>query len=196
MAEKVEVKKERIEKKASEVRIGIYCSDWPHHLLQEWEDDCKRNYNNIRWIKMYQDHKQARLLETILSLFGTMKADVEEISERVFVIEKGNHDLDELELELIDGGAENLDYDEESEEVTVTVDFSDFGNMQKKLENVEIEPKSANLERIPSTTSELDVSDSKNVLNLIEALEELDDVQAVFHNLEMTDELALELEDE
>ena len=106
MAEKVEVKKERIEKKASEVRIGIYCSDWPHHLLQEWEDDCKRNYNNIRWIKMYQDHKQARLLETILSLFGTMKADVEEISERVFVIEKGKEpkeDEDSNDVPLMGG---------------------------------------------------------------------------------------------
>jgi len=114
----------------------------------------------------------------------------------IFIIEKGDLDLDELELELIDGGAEDLDYDEEAGEITITVDFSDFGNMQKKLEDVEIEPKSANLERIPTTTSDLDISDSKNVLNLIEALEELDDVQAVFHNLEMTDELAVELENE
>ena len=114
----------------------------------------------------------------------------------IFIIEKGDLDLDELELELIDGGAEDLNYDEEAGEITITVDFSDFGNMQKKLEDVKIEPKSANLERIPTTTSDLDISDSKNVLNLIEALEELDDVQAVFHNLEMTDELAVELENE
>jgi len=114
----------------------------------------------------------------------------------IFIIEKGDHDLEELELELIDGGAEDLDHDEESREVTITVDFSDFGNMQKKMEDLNIEPKSANLERIPTTTTELDVSDSKSVLNLIESLEELDDVQNVFHNLEMTDELALALEDE
>ncbi len=114
----------------------------------------------------------------------------------IFIIEKGDLDLDELELELIDGGAEDLNYDEEAGEITITVDFSDFGNMQKKLEDVKIEPKSANLERIPTTTSDLDISDSKNVLNLIEALEELDDVQAVFHNLEMTDDLAVELENE
>ena len=68
--------------------------------------------------------------------------------------------------------------------------------MQKKLEDLGIEPKSANLERIPTTTTELSVSDSKSVLNLIEALEDDDDVQAVYHNLEMTDELALELESE
>ena len=114
----------------------------------------------------------------------------------IFIIEKGDHDLEELELELIDGGAEDLDHDEESDEVTITVDFPDFGNMQKKLEDLEIEPKSANLERIPTTTTELSVSDSKGVLHLIESLEEDEDVQAVFHNLEMTEELALALEGE
>ncbi len=113
----------------------------------------------------------------------------------IFVIEKGDHDLEELELELIDGGAEDLDYDEENDEVTITVDFTDFGNMQKKLEDLAIEPKSANLERIPTTTSTLPVSESKSVLHLIEELEEDDDVQAVYHNLEMTDELALALEE-
>jgi YebC/PmpR family DNA-binding regulatory protein len=114
----------------------------------------------------------------------------------IFVIEKGEHDLDELELELIDGGAEDLDHDEETDEVTITVDFPDFGNMQKKLEDLKIEPKSATLERIPTTTTELPVSDSKSVLHLIEALEDDDDVQAVFHNLEMTEELELALEGE
>ncbi len=114
----------------------------------------------------------------------------------IFVIEKGDHDLEELELELIDDGAEDLDHDEESGEVTITVDFADFGNMQKKLEDLEIEPKSANLERIPTTTTELPVSESKSVLHMIESLEDLDDVQAVFHNLEMTDELAMALEED
>jgi YebC/PmpR family DNA-binding regulatory protein len=114
----------------------------------------------------------------------------------VFIIEKGELDLEELELELIDGGAEDIDYDDESGEVTVTVDFADFGNMQKKLEDLAIEAKSANLERIPTTFTKLSVSDSKSVLNLIEALEEEDDVQAVFHNLEMTDELAMALEND
>ena len=68
--------------------------------------------------------------------------------------------------------------------------------LEDTLEDLEIEPKSATLERIPTTTTELPVSDSKSVLHLIETLEEDDDVQAVFHNLEMTDELALALEDE
>ncbi|MCO6478149.1 MAG: YebC/PmpR family DNA-binding transcriptional regulator [Phaeodactylibacter sp.] len=113
----------------------------------------------------------------------------------IFIIEKGDHNLEELELELIDGGAEDLEVDEESGEITITVDFTDFGNMQKKLEALNIEPKSANLERFPTTTTTLSLSDAKSALNLIENLEEDDDVQNVFHNLEMTEELEAALEE-
>lgn len=114
----------------------------------------------------------------------------------IFVIEKGEHDPEELELELIDGGAEDLDIDEETGEISITVDFPDFGNMQKKLEELSIESKSATLERIPTNTTALGVDDAKKALVLIEALEEDDDVQNVFHNLEMTEDLVAALESE
>ena len=104
--------------------------------------------------------------------------------------------MDELELELIDGGAEDIEIDTDSGEITVTVAFEDFGTMQKKLEDLEIEPTSATLERIPTTTTTLSVDDAKSVLALIEALEEDDDVQNVFHNMEMTEELETMLEAE
>ena len=107
----------------------------------------------------------------------------------IFVLEFGDMDQEELELELIDGGAEEVEYDEENSEVSVTVEFNDFGNMQKKLEELNLEPKSATLERIPTTTTNLAVSEAKKALVLIEALEDDDDVQNVFHNLEMTSEL-------
>ncbi len=113
----------------------------------------------------------------------------------IFVVEKGEHDVEELELEFIDGGAEEFEFDEETGEIEVTIDFSDFGNMQKKLEELNIEPKSATLERIPTTTTSLDLETAKKVLTLIEYLEDLDDVQAVFHNLEMTSELEAALEE-
>ncbi len=108
----------------------------------------------------------------------------------IFIISSEGHDPDELELELIDGGAEDLEVDDEAAEISITVNFEDFGNMQKKLEDLSIEPKSATLERIPTTTSTLDMNDAQKVLTLVEALEDDDDVQAVYHNLELTDELA------
>jgi YebC/PmpR family DNA-binding regulatory protein len=111
----------------------------------------------------------------------------------IFYFDLGEQDPEELELELIDGGAEEFEIDEESREVQVTVDFNQYGEMQKKLEELNIEVKQANLERIPTTTTALDLSESKKVLALIEALEDDDDIQAVFHNLEMSDELEAEI---
>ena len=113
----------------------------------------------------------------------------------VFVIDKAGHEPEELQLELIDGGAEEFEVDEESNEITVTADFTDFGNMQEKLEELDIEPKSAKLERIPLNTLKLDLSEAKQALALIEELEDDDDVQNIFHNLEMTEELEEALEE-
>ncbi len=112
----------------------------------------------------------------------------------IFEVEKGALDEDEFMLEIIDGGAEDVELDEGV--FTITAAFEDFGNIQKKLEELNVEPKSANLERIPLSTTTLDVHGSKLALQLIEALEEVDDVDIVFHNLEMTDELVAALEAE
>ncbi len=111
----------------------------------------------------------------------------------VFLLKPEGKDPEELELELIDGGAEDLDIDEEAGVWTVTVAFEDFGAMQKKLEELGIEPQSATVERIPTTTTTVDLETARKVLALIEALEDDDDVQNVFHNLELTPELEAEL---
>lgn len=99
-------------------------------------------------------------------------------------------DMDELELELIDGGAEEIEVDDV---ITVTCAIEDFGNLNRKLEGMGIEPISAELQRIPNDTKTLDLDAAKSVLRLLDTLEDDDDVQNVFHNLEMTDELAEEL---
>jgi len=112
----------------------------------------------------------------------------------IFYFDLNDWDPEELELELIDGGAEEFEVDQETNEVQVSVDFAQYGEMQKKLEELKIEVKQANLERVPTTTTTLSIEDAKKVLHLIEALEDDDDVQSVFHNMEMTDELAEALE--
>ena len=72
---------------------------------------------------------------------------------------------------------------------TVTTAMENFGAMMKKLETLKIEPENAQLQRIPKDTTKLDLESSKKVMRLIELFEEDDDIQAVYHNLEMTDEL-------
>jgi YebC/PmpR family DNA-binding regulatory protein len=101
-------------------------------------------------------------------------------------------DMDEFELELIDAGAEDIEVDDDM--ITVTSAMEDFGSIYKKLESMGIEPERAELERIPNDTKALDIEGARKVLKLIEVLDDDDDVQNVFHNLEMTAELAEELE--
>jgi YebC/PmpR family DNA-binding regulatory protein len=93
---------------------------------------------------------------------------------------------DELELELIDYGLEELGEGtgENGEDVLVIrVGFTDFGNMQKALEDKGITPISAELEWIPTTTVPLTDEQAEDVSKLIERLEQDEDVQKVFHNM-------------
>jgi YebC/PmpR family DNA-binding regulatory protein len=101
-------------------------------------------------------------------------------------------DLEELEMELIDAGLEELENDEGT--LTVTTDFTDFSNMQKQLESMNIELESSELQRFPNNTKSLDLEDAKLVLKLIDKLEEDEDVQNVFHNMEMGEELMAQLD--
>ena len=94
-------------------------------------------------------------------------------------------DEDELTLELIDGGAEDVVVEDGF--MTITSAMEDFGNMQKKLEELELEAENAELERIPNTHVQLSDDDFSKVYKTIEALEDDDDVQKVFHNIEATD---------
>ena len=104
----------------------------------------------------------------------------------VFRFDPGERDLEELEFELIDAGLEELfvETDEEGKDVAVIhAAYEDFGKMQKMLEGMGIELKSAKLERISLSTTEISEEDAADVLKLIDKLEEDDDVQAVYHNM-------------
>jgi len=100
--------------------------------------------------------------------------------------------LEDIEMELIDVGLEEMEADEES--ITVTTDFTDFSNMQKKLEEMGIEVQNSELQRFPNNTKALDLDDAKHVLKLIDKLEEDEDVQNVFHNMEMGDDLIAQID--
>jgi len=96
-------------------------------------------------------------------------------------------DRDDLELEVIDAGAEEL---EESDGVlTVTCAREDFGSVSKKLDDLKIETKSAGLVRIPKVMKKVDAETALKVLKFIDIAEEDDDVQKVYHNMELTDEI-------
>lgn len=109
----------------------------------------------------------------------------------IFSINNEGLNLEEIELELIDAGAEDFEVD--AEKVIITCAVKDFGNVNRKLNEMGIEPEDAGLKRIPNDTKKLDVDSAKKVLRFIDSLEDDDDIQNVYHNLEMTDELAAAL---
>jgi len=103
----------------------------------------------------------------------------------VFTVPKGELDPDEFELEIIDAGVEDIEL--ERDMFVLTTSLEDFGNVQKKLEEMELTPETAELQRIPQDTKELDKEEAVMVLRVIEDFEEDEDVQKIFHNLELTD---------
>lgn len=100
----------------------------------------------------------------------------------VFKFPSEGLNIEDLELELIDFGAEEIVLEED--EITIYADLKDFGVMQKALEDRKINVTAAELQRIPSIYKE-DLTDEQadEVIELIEKLEDDDDVQAVYHNM-------------
>ena len=103
-----------------------------------------------------------------------------------FTIEAEGLDPEELELEFIDFGAEEVFEDEEG--IHIYAPFENFGAIQKELENRDIEIKSSGFERIPQVTKGLDAEQTADVEKLLEKLEEDDDVQNVYHTMESSEE--------
>lgn len=101
----------------------------------------------------------------------------------VFRIEKGSIDADEFELEMIDHGAQEVMIDEEQNQLVVYTDFNDFGTMQKALEEKKIAVVSAEKQRIANNYTDLSEEQAKEVMEMVEKMEEDDDVQAVYHNM-------------
>jgi YebC/PmpR family DNA-binding regulatory protein len=104
----------------------------------------------------------------------------------VFKLKHEGLNADDLELELIDFGLEELgeSVNDNGEEVLVIrCAFNDFGNMQKALEEKNLNTLSAEVEWIPSSVVELNEEQAQDVLKLVDRLEQDDDVQKVFHNL-------------
>lgn len=106
----------------------------------------------------------------------------------IFTVPQGTLDRDEFEMEVIDAGAEDISLDEDI--FSITTAMEDFGSMMKKLENLKIEPESASLQRIPKTMVTLDEEATRKVLKLVDIIEDDDDVQNVYHNLNISDEMA------
>ena len=106
----------------------------------------------------------------------------------VITLPKGNLDSDEFQLEIIDYGVDDVEVTDEN--FVITTPIESFQAVQKKLEEIGLEVENAELQRIPLETKSLPAEDAIKALKVVELFEEDDDIQSVFHNLEITDEVA------
>ena len=106
----------------------------------------------------------------------------------IFSIEKSliKMDWDDFEMEMIDGGAEEIESDDD--EVMITTAFEDFGHLSHKLDELGIEVKSAELQRVANNTKEVSEEQFKANIKMLYRFEEDEDVQNVYHNMDITDE--------
>ncbi|MBI2429026.1 MAG: YebC/PmpR family DNA-binding transcriptional regulator [Ignavibacteriales bacterium] len=154
----------------------IYEGYAPHGIAVIVEcatDNQTRTVSNVRHIFKQYDGTMGNS-GSIAFMFerkGLFKIPVEKIK-----------DVDEFELEMIDHGLDDLTGDDQF--IYVYTSFHDFGAMQKALEEKGIEPASTELQYIPTTTKELPEEQQKEVNDLINALEEDDDVQSVYHTMQ------------
>ncbi len=99
----------------------------------------------------------------------------------IFTINGEGQDIEELELELIDFGLEEIEAD--GNEMIITTPFTDFGKMQNALEERGIAIINSELQRLPTSYTEVSAEDREAIEKMLEKIEDDDDVQNVFHNM-------------
>jgi len=101
----------------------------------------------------------------------------------LFKIDAVNLSKDDLELELIDFGLEDINHDTEHNQFIIQTQFSDFGKMQAALEERKIHVIETSKIYVPTATKELTPEQEAEVMAMIEKMEEDDDIEAVYHNI-------------
>ncbi|AXH14782.1 YebC/PmpR family DNA-binding transcriptional regulator [Malaciobacter mytili] len=147
----------------------------PHGVLVFVETATDNNTRTVANVKMHFNKNGGQVVPTgSLEFFFDRKA--------IFEFNKTDDmDLDELELELIDAGLEEIE--EEEGIVLVYADYKDFGNLNNKFEELGIALTKAELKRIPNNPQEFTEEQQDDIAKLIEKLEDDDDVQAVYTNI-------------
>ena len=138
-----------------------------------------------------------RTVANVRAIFNKFDGNLGKNGELAFIFDrKGIFSLDrslikmewdDFEMEMIDGGADEIDHDDD--EVFITTAFEDFGALSHKLDELGIEVKSAEVQRIPNNTKEVSEEHFKINMKMLERFEDDDDVQNVYHNMEITDDL-------
>lgn len=142
-------------------------------------------------------NNSTRTVANVRAIFNKFDGNLGKNGELAFIFDrKGifhlnkaniNGEWDDFEMEMIDGGAEDVEVEED--EILITTAFEDFGAMSHKLDDLKAEVVSGELQRLPSTMKSVTEEQFKINMKMLDRFEEDDDVQNVYHNMEITDEL-------
>jgi YebC/PmpR family DNA-binding regulatory protein len=152
----------------------LYEGKGPHgtmFMVECMTDNHTRTVANMKWI--FNKWGQGLAPSGSMEFLFSRKAVVE--------FPKPKMDIEELEMELIDAGLEELT--ENDGTMYAYADFTDFGTLTSKFEELGIETTKANLQRIPTSTVELTEEQMEEVDKLLDKIDEDDDVQEVFTNI-------------
>ena len=165
-------------KDAADFTEILYEGKGPHGVLVVMECATDNTNRTVANVKSYFNKCDGALVPT-----GSLEYMFNRKS--VFEIEQEEDapalDIEELELELIDAGLEEIEQHDNT--IYITGDFKSFGDLSKALEDKQISAKSSTLKRIPTTPVEFTEEQLVEIEKLIDKIEEDDDVQAVFTNI-------------
>ncbi len=162
--------------------------------MQELTFECHVNHGIALFIEALSDNNNRTVanVKSIMNKYGGTLETNGSLSflfdrKGVFVIpRKDDMNLEELEMELIDGGLEEMEV--EDDYITLYTAYEDFGNMVKMLEEKGIVCESAELQRIPNSTRQIEPDSIRKVLKVISILEEDDDITNVYHDMDIPDD--------
>jgi YebC/PmpR family DNA-binding regulatory protein len=166
-------------KDADELAEIVYEGFGPHGVGMIVETATDNNTRTVANVRNYFERNGGKLA-TQGALDYTFNR------KSVFNIATPPGDIDELELELIDHGLEEVFESEDG--LLIYGEFNHFNDIQRVLEQRGIEVKSASAQRIPNNYVKVTPEQEQEIQKLIDKLEEDDDVQAVFHNMQQQEE--------
>jgi YebC/PmpR family DNA-binding regulatory protein len=153
----------------------VYEGKGPHGVVMVIETATDNPTRTVANLRSYFNKKGGQLMVS-----GSL--DFMFDRKGIFRIPNNNINLEELELELIDYGMEEMEDDGEGH-IAISVPFTEFGSMQKALEDRKFEITNAELQRIPTTTIELSEEQEHEVHLLLDLIEDDDDITNVWTNI-------------
>lgn len=163
-------------KDAADMKEVLYEGKGPHGVMVVVECATDNPVRTVANVKHYFSKLGQGIVPTgSFEFMFTRKA--------VFEFDKPEMDLEELEMELIDAGLEEMEYDAEQERVFATGDYTSFGNLSKAFEELNIDIAKASLERIPNSTVEFTEEQLEDIEKMLDKMEDDEDIQATFTNI-------------